>query len=62
MKRAISHLEDAEAALMTFIHRLSEMPEDAPDEEVPDALPVILAVMRSIGRAAGVIEANEDKL
>lgn len=62
MKLAISHLEDAEATLMTFINRMSEVPEDAPDEDIPDIVPVLLAVMRSIGRAAGVIEAQENQL
>jgi hypothetical protein len=53
---ALAHLEDAEAALISHIDRISRIPDDVSDEDLPDALPVIIAVLRSISRAAGALE------
>lgn len=48
---AIEHLEDAEAAIMSFIGQLGD--EERVDE--PDALPMLLAVLRHVSRAAGIL-------
>lgn len=61
-KSALSHLEDAETALMSFMSRISETPEDAPEEDIVDMMPVVLAVLRSVSRAAGMLEAGNDAL
>lgn len=58
MSKALQHLEDAETALLSFISAISSAPEDADIDDLPDAVPVLLAVMRSIARAAGIIEAG----
>ena len=50
---ALSHLEDAEAALMSHMARFMGAEED---EELPDSFTMMMAVLRSVSRAAGVVE------
>lgn len=52
---ALTHLEDAEASLMSFIARITDESPEA-DEEPVDLLPVVMAVLRSVSRAAGGLE------
>jgi len=54
--RAIEHLEEAEAALISYVRRFSEMDDDAEDNEL---LTVLMAVLRSVSRAAGALENND---
>lgn len=51
---SIEHLEEAETALMSWVARLSSIPEDG-ELVVDDAdlMPMLLAVLRHISRAAG---------
>lgn len=51
---AIEHLEEAETALMSFLSA-SSAALDAGEGVGPDVLPVLLAVMRHISRAAGIL-------
>lgn len=62
MTNPLAHLEDAEASIMSFITRLNATPEDAPEEEQPDVLAVLMATLRSVSRAAGAIEAMQPRL
>lgn len=59
-KTALEHLEDAEAALMSFMVRAGQIPDDAPDDEVVDFVPAALAILRSVSRAAGILQAASD--
>lgn len=52
---AVEHLEQAEASIMSFISTLTSTPIE---EEGPDVLPVLLAVLRSVARAAGYLHAE----
>jgi hypothetical protein len=54
---ALEHLEEAEAALMSFISQSSAALDDG--SEGPDVLPVLLAVMRQVSRAAGLLQAEQ---
>jgi hypothetical protein len=57
MSRALEHLEDAEAAIISHISATSVALESgAEDGDIPDALPMLFAVLRSISRAAGALE------
>lgn len=53
IQRAVDHLADAETAVMSWIVRLEDSDEDAVDA---DFLPMLLAVMRSVSHAAGILE------
>lgn len=53
---ALAHLEDAEAALLSHVSRVLALPEDMEEEDLPDPLNVLIAVLRSISRAAGALE------
>ena len=58
MDRILEHLEDAEGAIMSHISATSiALAEGVDDSEIPDALPMLFAVLRSISRAAGAVEA-----
>lgn len=52
---ALEHLEEAEAAVMSFISSISTTP---PEEDIPDAFPVLLALLRHVSRAAGLLQAE----
>lgn len=68
--KAREHLADAEASIMSHVVKITEaadfeLDEDNPDMamvtvDFPDPLPVLLAVMRSVSRAAGALESLED--
>ena len=53
---AITHLENAETSILSFLQRLSDLPEDAPLDQGPDAGAMLAAVLRSVSRAAGALE------
>ena len=53
---ALDHLETAETAIMFFI---AQTGVDS-DDPFPDAVPMLLAVMRSISRAAGILESGAE--
>lgn len=53
---AITHLENAETSILSFLQQLSDLPEDAPLDQGPDAGPMLAAVLRSVSRAAGALE------
>ena len=55
--QALSHLEDAETAILSYTVATFAITDDTPDEDIPDSFPVILAVLRSVSRAAGCIQA-----
>ena len=56
LSAALNHLEDAEATLMSHMARLMGAAED---EELPDSFTMMMAVLRSVSRAAGVIENSQ---
>lgn len=67
LAKALEHLENAEATILSHVAAVSaassiEMPDDEHPEAVlltmdlPDPLPMLLAVLRSVSRAAGVLE------
>ncbi len=49
--KALEHIGDAETTLMTFVQAIMEDPDDP-----PGLLNVVMAVLRSISRAAGALE------
>lgn len=53
---AITHLENAETSILSFLQQLSDLPEDAPLDQGPDAGAMLAAVLRSVSRAAGALE------
>lgn len=55
---ALEHLENAETAIMSFIAQAGAAIDD--EDEFPDAVPMLLAVMRSISRAAGMLEDSDE--
>lgn len=59
-KTAITHLEDAEASIMSYMVTISNLDPNSMEEDIPDALPMMLAVLRSISRAAGVLSVGEE--
>ena len=52
--QAVEHLADAETAVMSWISRIGESDENG--EVDVDFLPMLLAIMRSIAHAAGILE------
>lgn len=55
--KALGHLEDAEAAIMSWWQRI----EDTEDEEIDVPFSSLLAaVLRSVSRAAGALDANSE--
>lgn len=58
MKQVLEHIENAETVLLTFIADLSRTPEG---EDGPDPMPMLMALQRSLGRAAGWLEASMEK-
>lgn len=66
VNKALEHLENAEASIMSHVVAFSEAANIEIDEEhpdmalvtvdMPDPFPVLLAVLRSVSRAAGVLE------
>lgn len=54
LSTALDHLNDAETAILHFLSRLTAAAED---EDVPDTFTLLGALLRSISRAAGAIEA-----
>lgn len=45
---------------MSFVARTSDFPEDGADEDFPDAVPMLLAVLRSVSRVAGMLKAIKE--
>ena len=58
-KKALAHLEDAESTLLKFMADTSTIELDAPDEDLPNVMLVMQAVLRSVSRAAGNLETDE---
>lgn len=57
--RALEELETAEVAIMSHLGTISRTPAEVPDEDLPDALPMLLAVLRAISTARGLVEAQK---
>ena len=59
-EEAIEELDRAEMTIMSFVARTSDFPEDGSDEDFPDAVPMLLAVLRSVSRVAGMLKAIKE--
>lgn len=59
MKKALEYIEHAETILLTFIADLTRSAEE--EEDGPDPMPMLMALQRSLGRAAGCIEMSMEK-
>lgn len=56
MNRALEHLDEAEAVIMNYMQRISELEPDEDEVEDIQLGSVLMAVLRHVSRAAGMIE------
>lgn len=71
LAKALEHLENAEATILSHVAAMSaasniEMDDEHPEAvlltmDLPDPLPMLLAVLRSVSRAAGVLETLDEQ-